>query len=77
MVSNSLSAYSGRDLAPPTSNWRFRYMKDVGSLIASEDQGKEHVEYLSLLCVHYSHFSLLIYQRGYMLLEDMLFFSNQ
>lgn len=40
----------------------------MGSMNASEDRGKELVEYLSLLCVCWSHFSLLIYLRGYILL---------
>lgn len=45
-----------------------RYERDVWSLTTSKDWSKDPVEYLRLLHVHCWHFSLLIYQRGYMFL---------
>jgi len=46
----------------------------LGSLSTSEDWGKELTEYLSLLHVFWSHFSLLIYQKG---VDSLWSFSNQ
>ena len=50
-------------------------MKDLGSLTGSEDQGKDIVEYLSLLHICYYQFTLLICQRGHTLLR-LSFLAN-
>jgi len=53
VVSNLSVSYNGKDLVHPVPALRFRDLRDVGRVTASENRSKKNVEHLSLLHVSY------------------------
>ena len=64
VVSNLTFSYSGRDFAPPVPVLWSIHSRGVGRETASEDRGREVVEYLSLLLICCYQFASLAHKGG-------------